>query len=38
MPDFKWHRYPGLACPINGRPAKHVSFREQKLHVVESWR
>ena len=33
IPDFKCHRYLGLACPIDGRPVKHVSLRDQKLDV-----
>ena len=33
---FKCHRYLGLARPIDGRPVEHVSFKDQKLVVVES--
>ena len=34
---FKCHRYLGLARPIDGRPVEHVSFKDQKLVVVESF-
>ena len=26
-----------LTCPIDGRPFEHISFRDQKLDVVESF-
>ena len=37
IPEFKCHRYLGLARPIDGRPVGHVSVRDQKLEVVESF-
>ena len=36
IPDFKCHRYVGLARPVDGRPADHVSLGDQKVEVVES--
>ena len=37
LPDFKYHRCLGLARPIDSRPAEHVSLRDQKLDVAESF-
>ena len=37
IPDFKCHRYVGLARPVDGRPADHVSLGDQKVEVVESF-
>ena len=34
--DFKCHKCLGLTCHIDGGPAVHVSFGDQKLDVVES--
>ena len=34
--DFKCHKCVGLTCHIDGGPAVHVSFGDQKLDVVES--
>ena len=36
IPDFKCHRCVGLARPVDGRPADHVSLGDQKVEVVES--
>ena len=35
IPDFKCHKCLGLARPVDGRPAEHVSLKYQKLEVVE---
>ena len=37
IPDFKCHRCLGLASPVDGRPADHVSLGDQKVEVVESF-
>ena len=37
IPDLKCHRCIDLACPIDGRPAEHVSLRDQKLDAVASF-
>ena len=37
IPDFKCHRGLGLARPVDGRPADHVSLGDQKVEVVESF-
>ena len=34
--DFKCHKCVGLTCHIDGGPAVHVSFGDQKLDGVES--
>ena len=37
IPDLKCNRCLGLALHIDGRPVENVSFRYQKLEVVESF-